>query len=1100
MKKALLSLAALAMTMSANAQGITAVGANVVILPSVQWDKKAYDAWTYVINSGTDYGDWNTDNPNYNVLCGDEPADDSNGKHWTEIGYDPTDEATIGDNMFTGDEILWEEHTAPFSSDETNNGLPSYRWTTSSVMADIYFRRSFTTTSVLPNDVYLACGHDDAPCEYYINGVLVFSKDGDPAAGNGWNNNEFVKLTDDQKALIKKDGSENILAVHVHQNWGGAFADCGLYTSVPGGIDMGYVTPWTGKTIFNSWGGYNYNGSSSFRNAGAKNEWEALYEAMPGDVYTLHMTTESMDQWGAQLHFKTPINLDENKTYTLKFKLTPTCDYDEVTVKVCERDDDELVAYEETFGIEENTPYEFEEELDAVTIENMKLVFDFTYGYKDNDVVISDLSLTDENGNELWVGTHYFNYMYFTNDAGEQVKTPKLTGRTETKAWTLPDFDASQWDDTAMPIGNEGYMSEVQTIWPGNKDHLDYTRDGGEGENTGFWIRRTFTLDQINPSLEYLLNVCHDDDYETYVNGHLLQQNTGWTNGKNPVQVHIPAKYLNVGENVIATEIHQNWGGRFYDCGINVVEFNYQEVVENANAAIADAKAWDGDLTKAMRAAYDEYIAEAEQFLATELDGAEVRNYFNDTFVKEIAKIQGYAGTVTAGRALIAAAKTETVDWKGELKAKLADADTENFEACETADAVNNIVNPIKNARKRAHAERRPNTFVGSAAQEGDYYIYNVGEQQFLGGGESWGAHAALEYASNAMTLIPAGIDNGFVIETYRPNGNIGENDFLGYNGYVDVSAQDVWVFVPVEGKENVYNIRRNGDNGENGVYLGYRGGDNQNGYSWCTVDSDMRTAELESNQWMLITKDELNAQAEKATVENPVDMTHLIVNPGFDQRWTLDLWENANIWGRGNNFADFIHENFNSDCALAQTVEDDGLVEGWYTLEVQGYFREGGRDNHIALLEAGEEIESKAILFADDEEKTLVLVHENSAVIPYTINSTGVYNGVRFPDYPTDAAEAFEHGAFWNQVKFYSDGEYLYFGVDTTIETPDSWTVVDNFRLKYWGTEEPSEDALGINNVGVVKSNAIYNISGQKLVKLQKGINIINGRKVIVK
>ncbi len=1101
MKKALLSLAAFALALSANAQRITAVGANVVVAPSTQWDKAAYDAWTYVINSGTDYGDWNTDNPNYNVLCGDEPADDSNGKHWYDLGYDPEDEATIGDNMYTGEEIYWEVHTSPFSSDETYNGLTSYRWTGGSIMADIYFRRSFTTTSVLPNDVYLACGHDDAPCEYYINGVLVFAKDGDPAAGNGWNNSEYVKLTDEQKALIKKDGSENIIAVHVHQNWGGAFADCGLYTSVPGGVDMGYVTPWTGKTIFNSWGGYNYNGSSQFRNAGAKNEWEALYEAGADDVYTVMGIPESLDEWGEQLHFKTPIDIKADHEYTFKVTLTPTNDFETVTVKLCGNDDDETIGSEEQISIEKESAYDYETTISGTEISNLKIVFDFAWGYDNENVSISNMSVYDETeGKELWVGTSYFNYMYFTKN-GEQIKSPRVTGRVETKSWTTVDFDDTMWDDTAMPIGNEGYMSEVQTIWPGNKDHLDYTRDGGEGENTGYWIRRIFTLDQINPSLEYLLNVCHDDDYETYVNGQLLQQNTGWTNGKNPVQVHIKASYLNVGENVIATEIHQNWGGRFYDCGINVVEFNYQEVIDNANAALAQAKAWEGDLTEAMRAAYDQLIADAEAFIANEVDGAEIKNFINDTFAKEIQKIQNYSGTVTAGRELIKVAKTETADWKGELKAKIAEA-VEGFEACETADAVNNIVNPIKNARKRAHSERRANTFVGSPAAEGDYYIYNVGEQLFLGGGESWGAHACLEYASNAMSLIPAG-ENAFVIETYRPNGNIGENDFLGYNGYVDVSAQDVWVFEPVAGKTNVYNIRRNGDNGENGVLLGYRGGDNQNGYSWNVVDSDMRTAELESNQWMLITKAELDAQAEKATATAAVDMTHLIANPGFDQRLSIDSWEGINaIWGRGSNYPDFVHEAWNSDCALGQEIEDDAVVEGWYTLEVQGYYREGHNSTHNALLEAGETIESPAILYANDDEVALVLITDTEVVVPgLGWNYTAV--GKKLADSCPDAAEWFELGAYKNVLKFeVTDPGYIYFGVETTADAEGRWTVVDNFRLKYWGLEEPTDEATAITevNAGTTAAQGIFNLAGQKLVKAAKGVNIINGKKVVIK
>ena len=44
-----------------------------------------------------------------------------------------------------------------------------------------------------------------------------------------YNNDEYKLLTEDQKALLKTDGTENVIAVHVHQNWGGAFADCGLY-------------------------------------------------------------------------------------------------------------------------------------------------------------------------------------------------------------------------------------------------------------------------------------------------------------------------------------------------------------------------------------------------------------------------------------------------------------------------------------------------------------------------------------------------------------------------------------------------------------------------------------------------------------------------------------------------------------------------------------------------------------------------------------------------------------------------------------------------------------------------------------------------------
>ena len=75
----------------------------------------------------------------------------------------------------------------------------------------------------------------------------------------------------------------------------------------------------------------------------------------------------------------------------------------------------------------------------------------------------------------------------------------------------------------------------------------------------------------------YYINVCHDDAYSIYVNGHLIDTHEGWTDGKNPVKIEIPAKYLQVGNNVIATYIQQNWGGKFYDCGMSIAENTYDE-------------------------------------------------------------------------------------------------------------------------------------------------------------------------------------------------------------------------------------------------------------------------------------------------------------------------------------------------------------------------------------------------------------------------------------------------------------------------------------------------------------------------------------------
>lgn len=198
-----------------------------VILPSSQYTpEKQYEAMVWVVNTGRYYsGAQNSSNPDYNNVWGTPPADTA-GNPWFDTDYQPDDS--------------WTVRTAPFSSDDTYLGKKSFRWITSDIMGDIYLRRSFSLSSIPEGTVFLACGHDDAPAEWYINGVLVHS------VADGWNNEEVVLLSDEQKGLLT--AGENVLAVHVHQNWGGAFADCGLYAA-----DMSMVETYLGTVSDGEW-------------------------------------------------------------------------------------------------------------------------------------------------------------------------------------------------------------------------------------------------------------------------------------------------------------------------------------------------------------------------------------------------------------------------------------------------------------------------------------------------------------------------------------------------------------------------------------------------------------------------------------------------------------------------------------------------------------------------------------------------------------------------------------------------------------------------------------------------------------------------------
>ena len=1187
MRKILLSMAAVMMSLVASAQGITSVGANIPILKSARWSNEPYTAKVLVANPGwnyRDFGSWDDKNSIYNVLVlEDGPALDVNGKAWYEKDYD---ESTLTEDIYGATEDgfhKWETQKAPFSSDATWNGMKSFQWTTEDMIADIYIRRTFTTDNMLSGDVYLACGHDDSPCEYYLNGELIFSKtgfdidhyeyekddageiiDSIPRYKQGWNNDEVYKLTEEQKNLIRIGGEENLLAVHVHQNWGGAFADCGLYTLVEGGLDMGYVTSWEGKVIYNSYGGYNYAGNN---NPHPLHNWEKLYEAQEGDVYTIPMAGSSeVDAWGSQMHFKTPITLTEGMMYTLKFKLKASCDYSDVRIKLCDNDNDEedATAYDDYTSIDESYPEEFEAEFEGLdAIKNLKIVFDFAGGEENSVIELSDMSITDENDNELWIGTHYFNYFYMTKtnydeetgqESIEELKWPAVEGRVETMAWTLPGFDDEQWDSWEMPCGNSGYMSEVKTVWPG-------------GDNTNLWVRRDFELDKVNPRLSYALNVCHDDTYETYVNGHLLQKNTGWTDGKKPVQVHIPARFLNVGKNVIATYIQQNWGGKFYDCGINVEEVNYQECADALKAAIALGQAPHDPLTKKMEEDLKILVAEGQNELATNMDAAEVKEYAR-VMKENVNRILGYAGDVKIMNQTIALCEKED---KGYITEAIANA-KENVDTCATSDQMNPILENLRVSRKKQAAERHTEKYVGSVPEEYmEYYIYNVKDKRFLGGAENWGTHLATEYASNAFMLLPVDrdgneLEKGFRIETFRANGSVGINDFMNYGGYVDTDTNDAWDFIPVEGKENVYNIVRASVEYEDIVpdiqgndsivvrttntrddgslyYLGLRDG-GENGLNvgfnqWNVVDTDMKDPNNEGNQWMLITIDEMNELMAEASAENPIDATHFIINPGFDQRLSIDYWHNATIggsgssvWGRGGNYVDFVMENWNTEYAeVYQTIYD--LPAGWYEVDVQGYYRDGHYNTHMLKATLGIQPQLRASVFAflgeyiEDaetiEKSPICSFSDGINMVPgmgrrfdtkeswTTFDEFG--NEVKYEcqgdgtlwctDACWSAAEQyFQSGLWWNRVVVYlPEDQALTIGAIKEGQEAGDWLVVDNWRLKYLGKENPQDVIDGINDVittPVQDVKTIYNLSGQKLTKVQKGVNIINGKKYL--
>ena len=213
-------------------------------------------------------------------------------------------------------------------------------------------------------------------------------------------------------------------------------------------------------------------------------------------------------------------------------------------------------------------------------------------------------------------------------------------------------------------------------------------------------------------------------------------------------------------------------------------------------------------------------------------------------------------------------------------------------------------------------------------------------------------------------------------------------------------------------------------------------------------------------------------------------------------------------------------------------------MPAGTYVVEVQGYYRDGIEGAHVEKVLANKPIAQRALIFAgplltDDElniaqsisgisskckMQQLAPIHIEANMVPgigygadQGLRMPGTYGGQ--PLNATDQAgqEYFPCGLYKNYLAFTvseEDSGSATIGIvkdfDANREGGD-WCVTDNWRLKYYGTNVQDPDGIiGIES-DEIKHNTttekgIYNMLGQKMSKLQKGVNIINGKKVAVK
>lgn len=293
-------------------------------------------------------------------------------------------------------------------------------------------------------------------------------------------------------------------------------------------------------------------------------------------------------------------------------------------------------------------------------------------------------------------------------------------------------------------------------------------------------------------------------------------------------------------------------------------------------------------------------------------------------------------------------------------------------------------------------------------------------------------------------------------------------------------------------------------------------------------INSAIEAEEFESNEqieaWINALPDEFMKyilgwdELDNATGENPVDVSMLMVNANLDDArngWVTEC-ETKNGTDADGCVEFWNSTNFDMHQDIAM------LRPGFYRLSVNAFYRAGNSDNEIGVLNALETTDTlltnEAYLYAGAETAKIMqwtnlkdgalagTLEENQADYP-TLNASNYTLGTDQAFCAPNSRAAFETfieaGRYLNYVIFeYKEGQgAISLGVRKNATIAYDWVPMDNFCLEYLGTEPPvAVESLQADADKRIANAAIYNLAGQKVSKMQKGIYIVGGKKYLVK
>ena len=199
-----------------------------------------------------------------------------------------------------------------------------------------------------------------------------------------------------------------------------------------------------------------------------------------------------------------------------------------------------------------------------------------------------------------------------------------------------------------------------------------------------------------------------------------------------------------------------------------------------------------------------------------------------------------------------------------------------------------------------------------------------------------------------------------------------------------------------------------------------------------------------------------IDAEADKASPDNPVDMSDMIVNHDFANGNCTTGWS-GDAFGRGGTVSDGA-EHYSKNFDSYQDIK--GLRPGIYRVGVQAYYRAGSASGDYNAYETNDLATRNTKFYAvngDNIEFNVGIVHLASGAETENLsganevdcgNGLVVCNTMQAADYHFNTLDKY-HNYLFCEV---TDDGTLRIGVKKSTLIDTDWSMFDNFSLEYFG------------------------------------------------